>query len=140
MPRALANTKKSESEAIQLNIVSALNDLDINVTSLDKATYEMTFRDRQDPKHVSANASFITMAYLIAENANREANGALFTLSRVDQLRTVAELLRIDELRNGLYALKVTRRYFEAVKAVNSLSATRQGLDCLLELQLTNQV
>lgn len=141
-PRALSSKK---SPAIKLNIVSALEDLDINATDSLKETYEMAFRSavqtpiRTKANTVSSNNTFVTMAYLIAENvANKEISGQ-FALVRTDQLQTVTEIIRIEELRNGLYALKFKRKYFEQIKALNAIDATEQGVACLIKFQLSNQ-
>lgn len=142
VPRALSSKK---SLAIKLNIVSALEDLDINTTDSLKETYEMTFKStvqtpiRTKANTASSNNTFVTMAYLIAENvANKESSGQ-FVLVRTDQLQTVTEIIRIEELRNGLYALKFKRKYFNQIKALNSIDATKQGVACLIKFQLSNQ-
>ena len=149
MPRnsiqKVTSAMKGNEVSSTLDIVSALNDLEIKKSSGDSMDiYELVFNKKNNVTHTGsrgpsvANDTYVTLAYLMGKNAFMEAMGGKFILERIDKLQAnVPELIRINEMRNGLYAVTVKRAYFEEIRQYNLATTSAQGgIEYFIELKL----
>ena len=117
-------------------MISAINHLDINETKQQRLNgsnkiYFLNFKDvSNDSSKLSfANQPYITLAYLIGENKQfqQPQSSAKFSLNFSAQFNAVKSqflplqtFIKIDEMRNGLYALKFQSEFYNKIKFINT--------------------
>lgn len=137
VPRHVSTSTRSLKMESQLNIVSALNDLEIRSAGDETNIFELIFRSNSQDHGV--NDSYVTLAYLMGKNAVMEANRiGEFRLERTDRLDVnVDKLVEVNEMRNGLYAVMVKRQYFERIRQLNSGNiGGDEGIEYFIEFKL----
>ena len=119
-------------------MISAIDNLDINETKqkyLNKSNkiYSLNFKEvSNDNSKISfANQPYITLAYLIGENKQiqQPQSSAKFSLNFSAQSNVVNSkflslpaFIKIEEMRNGLYALKFQSEIYNKIKFINTNS------------------
>ena len=128
-----------------VNIVSALNDLEICENSTNKIL-ELKFKKSliNDVKSVSNNNNnnnntFTTLAYLIGEQSGKKMAKKKFSLRYEMSEELPIELFKFQEMRNGLYAIKLNNLYIEPIKRFHNLKQTENFNEFYLKLNLTNE-
>ncbi len=138
----LNESPSANHSLFNLNLISAVNDLDINETLNN--VYEFKFKTSDSTKGsissisnsnintANLNSSFVTLAYLIAEQQPQpfsqqqhqqphhpDNSLTKFKLNK-EMDESYHDLIRIDEMRNGLYAFKLSTKYLNLIKKLNS--------------------
>jgi len=138
LPRTLSSssTKYPESQT-KLDIISALNDLEIKSTAESDNVFELVFKNVSSVRQTFVNDTYVTFAYLIGKSPILETNKlGKFSLERIDRFETnVKDLIKINEMRNGLYAVAVKREYLDRIRKFN-FAGSNQGVEYFIELKL----
>jgi len=141
LPRTLTSTStRSVRPQTKLEIVSALNDLEIKSTVESGSVFELVFKNVSLLRQPSVNDTYVTLAYLMGKNPVLEANKlSKFVLERTDRPETnVKDLIKINEMRNGLYAVTLKREHFNRIRRFNFVKSNL-GVDYFIELKLSTE-
>ena len=114
---------------ITMNVVSAINEIDINTSSLlnNNSNSEIVFKNLSSSSTTSSTN--LTLAYLLVETKSSDKfklDSEQYLLSGSIPISTKNKLFQINEMRNGLYAIKMKQEHYDLIKKSNYLKNTNK--------------
>ena len=113
----IESSERDYASSLMVNMISALNGIDIVSTKGKVNSYEILFRNLTASNETNANSTSATLAYLIVEQKTSGAKLKLESEQFVDELGLKnMSLFQINEMRNGLYSIRLLTSIYETIK------------------------
>jgi hypothetical protein len=123
-----STSSTSNNNKISMNVVSAINEIDINTSSLlnNNSNSEIVFKNLSS--YSTSSLTNLTLAYLLIETKSLDKfrlDSEQYLLSN-SPIWTKNKLFQINEMRNGLYAIKIKQEYYDLIKKSTYLKNTNK--------------